>query len=201
MLQRAGAWQVSAAVWNDGMFTPLETHVMLLLNQEAASRKASGIKFNKDELVVVVCAAIRHVVGAFGLIMDSVLSERNVLGQFGLGALHPEKVQIGFPSELTGPNAVYTILVRHPQSGSDSQVERQDTDLQHHNQHTMEELNYIVKSKPENGLFIYFHGQEPRIDAGRPVPCGYRDILVRRALEQDTDLVCRSEIDCDHPLP
>ena len=183
------------------MCTALAAHVMLLLNREAASRKASGLNFNRDELVVVVCAAIRHVVGPFRLVMDSVLSDGNVLRQFGLEALHPENVQIRFPSELTGPSAVYTILVRHPQFRADSQVEWQDTDLQHHGQHTVEELNYIMESRPEKGLFIYFHDEEPRIDAGRPVPCGYRDILMKRALEQDTDLVRRSEIDCDHPLP
>ncbi|MFM7986717.1 MAG: hypothetical protein ACKPKO_46120, partial [Candidatus Fonsibacter sp.] len=73
--------------------------------------------------------------------------------------------------------------------------------MQHHGQHTVEELKYIVESRPEKGLFIYFHGKEPRADAGRPVPCGRRDILMTRALEQYTDLVRRSEIDCDHPVP
>ncbi len=109
------------------LFTTLATHVMLLLNREAASRKASGLNNSKDELVVVVCAAIRHVVGPFRLVMDSVLSDGNVLRQFGLEALHPENVQSLFPSELTGPKAVYTILVRHPQFRADSQFEWQDT--------------------------------------------------------------------------
>ncbi|MFM7988493.1 MAG: hypothetical protein ACKPKO_55190, partial [Candidatus Fonsibacter sp.] len=63
MLQRAGTWQVSAAVWSNGIFTTLAAHVMLLLNNEAASRKASGLYFNKDELVVVVCATSRRAVG------------------------------------------------------------------------------------------------------------------------------------------
>ncbi|MFM7980093.1 MAG: hypothetical protein ACKPKO_12330 [Candidatus Fonsibacter sp.] len=90
-------------------------------------------------------------------------------------ALRLENVQILFPSELTGPSAVYTILARHPQFRTDSQVEWQDTALQHHGQHTMEELNYIMESRPEKWLFIYFHDEEPRI----AVPCGYRVILIR----------------------
>ncbi|MFM7984177.1 MAG: hypothetical protein ACKPKO_33125, partial [Candidatus Fonsibacter sp.] len=103
---------------------------MLLLNREVASRKALGLNFNRDELVVVVCAAIRHIVGPCRLVMDTVLSDGNVLRQFELEALHQDNVQILFPSELTGPNAVYTIPVRHIQFRADSQVEWQDTDLQ-----------------------------------------------------------------------
>ncbi|MFM7980884.1 MAG: hypothetical protein ACKPKO_16355, partial [Candidatus Fonsibacter sp.] len=120
-LQRAVTWQVSAAV----ELATLATHDMLLLNRDPANRKASGLNFSKDELVVVVCAAIRHVVGPLRLVMDSVLSDGNdVLKQLGLEALHPRNVQIRFASELTGPNVVYTILVRHPQFRADVQVER-----------------------------------------------------------------------------
>ncbi|MFM7978705.1 MAG: hypothetical protein ACKPKO_05265, partial [Candidatus Fonsibacter sp.] len=83
-------------------------------------------------------------------------------------ALHPQNVKIRCPSELTGPNAVYRIIVRHPQFRADSQVEWQYTDLQHHGQQTVESLSYIMEPKPENGLLIYFDYEEPRTDAGRP---------------------------------
>ncbi|MFM7989996.1 MAG: hypothetical protein ACKPKO_62845, partial [Candidatus Fonsibacter sp.] len=96
-MQHAGAWQVIAAVWNDGSFTTLTVHVTLLFNREAASRKALGLSLNRDVLVVVVCTAIRHVVGPLRLVMGSVLPDGNVLRQFGLEALHPENVQIRFP--------------------------------------------------------------------------------------------------------
>ncbi|MFM7983329.1 MAG: hypothetical protein ACKPKO_28805 [Candidatus Fonsibacter sp.] len=107
------------------------------------------------------------------------MSDGNVLRQFGLEALHTENVKIHFPREPIGPSTVYTILVRHPQFRADSEVEWKDTDLQHHGQQTAEELNYIMESRPEQGLFIYFHDEETRIDAGRPVPCGYRDIWMK----------------------
>ncbi|MFM7982126.1 MAG: hypothetical protein ACKPKO_22690, partial [Candidatus Fonsibacter sp.] len=61
----------------------------------------------------------------------------------------------------------------------------------------MDDLRDII----EQGLFIYFHGEGPRIDDGRPVPCGYHDILMKRTLEQDADLVHRNKIDCDHQSP
>ena len=78
----------------------------------------------------------------------------------------------------------------------DSQVEWRDTDLQHHGQHTVDELNYIMESKPEKGLYIYFHDEEPRTHA--ELLRGYRDLLMKTNFEQDTDLLDRSEIDCDH---
>ena len=64
-MQESGAWQVSTAVWNDVLFTALAAHAVLLLHSEVASRRASGLNFDKDELVVVVCAAIRSGVGPF----------------------------------------------------------------------------------------------------------------------------------------
>ena len=58
-MQGLGGWQVR-------LFTALATHVAL-------SRKDLGLNFDKDELVVVVCAAIRRVVGPFQLFIDSLL--------------------------------------------------------------------------------------------------------------------------------
>ncbi|MFM7984587.1 MAG: hypothetical protein ACKPKO_35200, partial [Candidatus Fonsibacter sp.] len=68
--------------------------------------------------------------------------------------------------------------------------------MQHHGKQTVEELNYIMESRLQNGSFIYFRyeEQERRIYAGRPVPRGYHDIFMQRALEQDTDLAHRTEI-------
>ncbi|MFM7977888.1 MAG: hypothetical protein ACKPKO_01120, partial [Candidatus Fonsibacter sp.] len=56
----------------------------------------------------------------------------------------------------------------------------------------MEELNYIMESKPEKGLLIYFHYEEPRIDAGD---------RSNATIATDTDLVRRNEIYSDHQLP
>ena len=107
-MQEIGAWQVSTAVWNDWLFAALAAHVILLLQREVISRRGCGLDFDKDELVVVVCAAIRRVVGPFQ-VMDSLLSNRHVLAQFDLEGIHPENVQIRLPSDLTGPSAVDAI--------------------------------------------------------------------------------------------
>ena len=82
-----------AAVWNDGLFAALTTHAIRLLRAEVLSRKGLGVNFDKDELVVVVCAAIRRVVGPFQ-VMDSLLSNRHVLAHFDLEGTHPEIAQI-----------------------------------------------------------------------------------------------------------
>ena len=47
------------------------------------------------------------------------------------------------------------------------------------------------------GLRINFHNKEPRTHA--ELPRGYRDLVMNRTLEQDTELACRNEIDCDEP--
>ena len=74
-MKQAGARQVCTAVLNDGRRTALAAHVLLLLQTEAASRRASGLDYDRDELVVVVCAAIRRVVGLFMIVMNSLLSD------------------------------------------------------------------------------------------------------------------------------
>ena len=68
-------------------------------------------------------------------------------------------MQIRPPSDLTGRNAVYTILVRHPRYRVDAQVDWRFTDLQHHGPQTVDELNYIMEPRPEKGLYIYFHDE------------------------------------------
>ena len=67
----------------------------------------------------------------------------------------------------------------------DSQVEWRGTDLQHHGQQTVDEPNYIMKPRPEKGLYIYFHDEEPRLQSEHPAPPrGYRDILMKRTLSK-----------------
>ena len=75
-MQQSGVWQVSTAVWNGGLFTALAAHVIHVLHREVASRRASGLNFDKDELVVVVCAAIRRVVGPFQVVGSFVKQTR-----------------------------------------------------------------------------------------------------------------------------
>ena len=93
------------------LFTALATHVAL-------SRSDLGLNFDKDELLV--CAAIRRVVGPFQ-VMGSLLSNRHVLAQFDLEGTDPENVQIRLPSHFTGPNTVDALLGRHPRNRMDSQ--------------------------------------------------------------------------------
>ena len=56
-------WQLSAATWHDGLFSMVAACALALLQQEAQRRSTLRIGFAEDELVVVVCAAIRRVVG------------------------------------------------------------------------------------------------------------------------------------------
>jgi hypothetical protein len=190
---------VSTAVWHDGLFTALAAHVILVLRAEVFSRRGLGLNCAKDKLVVVVCAASRRVIGPSQLLMDSLLPSRHVLAQFDLEGIHPENVHIRLPSDLTGPSTVYTILLRHPRHRMDTQVEWRGTDLQHHGQQTVGELNYIMEPRPDKGLCIYIHDEEPRAHADVP-PRGYQDILKKKALEEDADLVRRSNVTCDDPL-
>ncbi len=65
-MQHIDAWQVSTLVRNDGLLTAFAAHATLLLQTEAASRRASGLDFDRGELVLVVCAVVRRVVEPFG---------------------------------------------------------------------------------------------------------------------------------------
>ncbi|MFM7988499.1 MAG: hypothetical protein ACKPKO_55220, partial [Candidatus Fonsibacter sp.] len=62
------------------------------------------------------------------------------------------------------------------------------------------EVHYIMKSRPETGLYIYVHDEAPRTTSfNLQVPRGYNDIVTKKTLEQDTDLLHKSEIYCDNP--
>ena len=78
---------MSTAVCNDGLFTALATHSIILLSREVTSHKALGLNFDNGALVVVVCAAIRRVVGPCLLVVGSLLSDQSVLALFDLEAL------------------------------------------------------------------------------------------------------------------
>ena len=74
-------------------------------------------------------------------------------------------MQIRLPSDLTGPSAIYTTIVGNPRYRADSQADWQD--LQHHARQTVEELNYILEPRPEKGLYMCIHDEEPRATASR----------------------------------
>ncbi|MFM7981492.1 MAG: hypothetical protein ACKPKO_19460, partial [Candidatus Fonsibacter sp.] len=103
-----------------------------MICKEAASRRESGLNFDKDELVVVVGAAFPRVIVPFQNVTGSLLSSNNVLRQFALDGIHPHSVQIRLPSDLIGPSAIYAIIIRHPRFRGDSEAEARGTDLQHH---------------------------------------------------------------------
>ena len=58
--RHAAAWQFSAATWHDGLQLAARR---VCPDPEARERKVSKTGFAVDELVVVVCAAIRRVGG------------------------------------------------------------------------------------------------------------------------------------------
>ena len=47
-MQELGAWQVSTAVWSDGLFAALAAHAIILLQEEVISRRGCGLDFDKD---------------------------------------------------------------------------------------------------------------------------------------------------------
>ena len=191
----APAWQLSAAVWNDGLSVALAATVLLLLQKEVIYRRDASLSFTDGELVVLVCSAIRRVVGPFQLVLDSLLSDADVLAKLGLQDIRPEHVQVRLPGDLTGPSATYACVIRHPRFRTKSQIEWKDTDLQHHGQQSVDELNYIMESRPEKGLFVFIHDQAAHADVHR----GSDDIARKKILEKDPALVTRYAIDCTMP--
>ena len=151
-LRDTSAWQLTAAIWNDGLSSQLAACVLTLLQQEAQARRATNTGFVEDELVVVVCAAIRRVVGPFQVVLNALLNDADMRAQFDLEDVHQDHVQVRLPGELTGPIACHVIVVRHPRFRPHSQILWKDVDLQHHGRQTVEELNYIMESRPEKGF-------------------------------------------------
>ena len=191
------AWKSAAAVWNDGLFAILAASILTVLQEEAKQRREANRGFEEDELVVVVCAAIRRVVGPFQLLMDALLTDRDVLARFDLEGLQPDHVQVRLPSDLTGPSATYSYVIRHPRSRSSGQSAWQDKDLQHHGQQTVDELNYIMESRPEKGLFVFMHEAATPSETGRSAR-GWQNLSERIQIERELGIPSYSP-DCDRP--
>ena len=62
---------------------------LALLQNEARRRSTLRIGFAEDELVVVVCAAIRRVVGPLQVVLDALLREDDVAKHFRAGGRAP----------------------------------------------------------------------------------------------------------------
>ena len=158
----------------------LAASILLVLRDEVAARNTGSgkdVAFEDGEIVVAVCGAIRRVVGPFQLVMDALLSDPDVLKEFHLEGIRPEHVQVRLPGDLTGPSAAYAFVVRHPRFRGKGQLEWQDRDLQHHGQQTIDELNYIMESRPEKALYLFIHDQKPRQQHDdSEVPRSYKDI-------------------------
>ena len=91
-------------------------------------------------MAVVVCAAIRRVVGPPQVVLDALLCEAGVAAQFELAGVHPDHAQACLPGDLTGPSASYAIVVRHPCVRASSQIDWKAVDLQHRGRHADAEL-------------------------------------------------------------
>ena len=130
------------------------------------------------------------------------LTDPFVLVQFDLEGLRPDHVQVHLPGDLTGPSATYCYVIRHPRYRADGQADWRDTDLQHHGQQTVDELNYIMESRPEKGLFIFMHKATPRAtpgEGGRSAPArGWQDITERIRIERELGVPAYSPR-CDRP--
>ena len=95
------------------------------------------------------------------MVVDALLSDADVLAQFGLAGVRSDHTQARLLGDLAGPSASYASVVRHPRFRARSQVDWQDGDLQHHGRQTVDELGYIMEPRPERGLYIFMHGQPP----------------------------------------
>jgi len=195
------SWQLSAAVWHDGLSTCLAALVLNLLRREVASRGPAPV-FHVGEMVVAVCSAIRRVVGPFQLVMDKLLANPEVLQAFELTGIRPEHVQVRLPSELTGPSAAYAIVVRHPRNRLDNQAAWTREDLNDDGHQRISELNYIMESRPEKGLYVFMHARPP--DDSEPRSAGTRrargDRHPKEILEGVVGLlIARSFVNCEAP--
>ena len=89
--------------------------------------------------------------------------------------------------------------MRHPRFRGHSQLDWRDGGLQHHGRQTVDELNYIMESRPEKGLHVFTRDQLPPVAAksGRTSPSSWRDILGRQALDANPELqFLRHDVDC-----
>jgi hypothetical protein len=128
------------------------------------------------------------------------LNDADVRAQFDLEDVHQYHVQVRLPGDLAGPSACHDIVVRHRRFRPRSQILWTDVDLQHHGRQTVEELNYIMESRPEKGLHIFMHNQAPpeAASSSRSGPSAWHDILRKQALEANPALrIIRHDIDCD----
>ena len=94
--------------------------------------------------------------GPLQVVLDALLSDAAVRAQFGLASVHADHAQARLPGDLTGPSASYAMVARQPRFRAGSQVDWQDGDLQHRGRQTVDELNYIMESRPERG-FVHLH--------------------------------------------
>ena len=88
-LRGAAAWQLSAATWHDGLFSMVAACTLALLQKEARRRSTLRIGFAQDELVAVVCATIRRVVGPLQVVLDALLREADVAEKARAGGRAP----------------------------------------------------------------------------------------------------------------
>ena len=134
--------------------------------------------------------------GPLQVVLDALLSDAAVRAQFGLAHVRADHALARLPGDLTGPSATYALVARHPRFRAHSQGDWQDGGLQHHGRQTVDELNYIMESRPERGLYIFMHHQPP-LAASRSR--GARDILGKQSLEANPAVqVARHEVDCDN---
>ena len=90
------AW--SAATWHDGLVSLLAPRVLTL----ARGARTPDVEHAVDELVVIVCAAIRRVVGPFQVVVDALLRDAAVCAQFDLGEPRSDHAQARRPGDLIG---------------------------------------------------------------------------------------------------
>ena len=164
-------WRVNAIVWHSPLFATLAVHILYQLEEEANERFKHDQTFKENELIVVVGACLRRMLGPFNHLMEQLLAEDSpVRESFFLKGVRPCHVQCRVPGELTGPSAKYAYVLRHPRYRS---LERGQAwavgDLQHYGTQTEPMSNYIMMSRPEKLLVVLLHDtpEAPGKEAGR----------------------------------
>ena len=160
-------WRAYGIVWHSPLFTTLALHILYQLDAEASERRDRGEAFKENELVVVVGACLRRMLGPFNYLMNQLLAEDSpVRGSFFLEGVKACHVQCRVPGELTGPSAKYAYVLRHPRYRHMHRWRGWAVgDLQSYGTQVEPMANYIMMSRPEKKLVVLLH-DTPNMEQG-----------------------------------
>ena len=186
-------------MWHSPLFTTLAVHILYSLETEALERRARSKTFHKNELVVVVGACLRRMLGPFNHLMEQLLAENSpVRSSFFLEGVEACHVQCRVPGELTGPSAKYAYVLRHPRYRNLGNFhDWSPGDLQHHGMQSEPMANYIMMSRPEKLLVVLLH-DTPNMGQGESNEIkAFKEMQELPALDEIKEKVVCTGVDFD----